>query len=396
MIPLGPITSTLGTVYTSDQVQSFLFGSSLTPSWYFDLLGPDFAYKTDLNSSVDFSRPPIIDYDSTRAVKRTLRGLTIRAQSGVDQQRDLIRVRFRIPSPDGGYLEWQVGTFMMQTPKRVIYEGITWWTLDAPDLSQKLARAAFGGVGLVQSTSVGTGLAGLAQAGSGYPAVISALVASYGGITPLSADVPEPANKIPADLVFDIGSSYLKAINDLLAAIVYTGVYATAGVMTSRPLANYAYVQTLLTLDTIAGSAQLFGPFSEAVDPSTAFNKAFVLSEDPRRAPIKGYYENTSPDSAVSLVNADPFLTVIRDSKIASELAAFYRARAVVQEAARVYAVLSVGIPPFPFFEDLDVVQLVWQSVDEGVVNQPYLVLRYQHTCGLAATTLDLQRVVPV
>ena len=396
MIPLAAISS-LGTSYSTAQVQTMLFAPSLNPSWYFDLLGPDFSYKSDISSTVDFSRPPKIDYDSTRAVKRVLRSLTMRAQSGVDLQRDLVRVRFQIPAPDGGVLQWVIGTFMMQVPNRNISEGITWWTLDAPDLSQKLAQATFGSVGLIQSSTAIAGLAGLAQRGAGYPDTVQRLISSYGGRTPLLMDVPEPPNKIPADLVFDVGSTYLKAINDLMAAIAYTSVYARNDTITARPTPDFAYAQPLLTLDAINGSAQMFGPFVEdTADKNLAYNKALVLGEDPRRAVVKGYYENNSPDSPISLVNADPYLTVIKDSKIATEMAAFFRAKAAIQTAARIYAVLSVGIVPFPFFEDYDVVQFAYSSVDDGVVNQPYLVLRYAHTCGLAATTLDLQRLVAV
>src|SRR5437868_5676909 len=102
--------STGGTTYTAAQVFALLNGPSLTMQWQFDLLDEKLRYKADLTAGMDNSQPPVIGYDSNRAVKRELR-LRMRANPLVNPLRDLIRVRYAIQAPDSGWLEWSIGLF---------------------------------------------------------------------------------------------------------------------------------------------------------------------------------------------------------------------------------------------------------------------------------------------
>lgn len=381
MIALGPVTSSAGTVYTAAQVLAMLLGPSLEMRWLFDLLGPDLTYKADLTPLVQAGSPQI-SHDSTRAVKRVLT-LTMRASSGVNVLQDLVRVRYEVLAPDGGWLDWQIGLFMLTPPAKAIHEGYTLWTITAPDLSQLLVDAAFSG-------------ATAFQAGSDRAASVRQLVSGYGGRTPLSAVIPGWSTTLPASMGWNAGDSRLKAVNDLLAADNYTNAWMSGALLTSKPVPDFTQVTPVLTLDAVAGQAQIFGPLAEVPDYANAFNQFLVTGQDPRQQPVSAPpYENRRPDSPVSLVNWHPRLKVINDSSLPDAGACAVRARIEAQTSARILSALTVGTVPFPFFEDLDVVALAYQSADEGVVRANYLVIAGTHTCAAGAPTMGtLQRLV--
>jgi hypothetical protein len=187
----------------------------------------------------------------------------------------------------------------------------------------------------------------------------------------------------------------LKAINDLLYAITYVPAAMRSNLLVSGPIPDYTALTPVLSLDTITGQAQVVGPFSEKADYSQAYNQFLVVGEDPRRVVVSAYYENRHPESPISLSNWHPRLLYLRDSTIASTAQASARARSEAQFSARIYSVLGVGLPAFPFFEDLDVVNLVYSAADEGVVRRNFVVLNWAHTADARTlTTVALQRVV--
>lgn len=383
LLRLGPRTSSAGTTYSAGQIWWMLFSPSLQLNWCFDLLNAEGYYKADLTPLVDFARPPTLDHDSSRAVKRQLANLNLRASNSVDVNRDLVRVRFQVLAPDGGWLEWPLGIFMFTPPTKSIAEGITWWTLNAPDLSQQLALAALPGT---SSSSAGTP----------YVQAIAQLLSVYGGPTRLTADLIDTGLALGADLPWDAGASYLSVINKLLEGAVYVPAAMRNFQLVSRPIPDYGQQPVAMMLDTVAGQGQVLGPFSETQDRTNAYNQIGTTAGDPRLGEVTGYYENTRPESPVSTVRSPPRFKLIQDSKLSTRTAAQLRAIAEIQAGARIYSTLTVGLPPFPFFEDLDVVRLVYNSVDEGLVDERYLVQRWQCPLGMVPTVADFQRVVAV
>lgn len=379
--PTITVRSRGGTTYTAAQVLAMLNSPSLAMQWYFDLLDEKLNWKADLTAGMDSNQPPIISYDSTRAVKRELR-CRMRANAVANPLRDLIRVRFAIQAPDGGWLQWLIGVFMLTPPTKDIFEAYTWWTMTCPDTSQFLTDAAFG-----VATSVAAGMS--------YPNAIRQIVSNYGGSTPLDLQIPLPAATIAASLVWDAGASRLKAVNDLLRAVNYIPAWMNGATLVSNPYPDFNQLLPVLTLDTVNGGAQLIGPFQETADYTNAYNQVKVIGQDPRRTPIYAYAENTRPDSPVSLESWRPRLKVVNDSAIADQGTAKARAITELQLAARIYSTLNVSMPPFPFWEDLDPATLIWNSNDEGLVQRNYVITAGSHTCAAAVpTTIACQRLV--
>jgi hypothetical protein len=381
MIPLGPKTSTAGTTYTAAQVQGILMGPSLQMRWLFDLLGSQLQYKADLTPLVDLEQPAKIDYDTTRAVKRQLT-IRMRPSAAANTLQDLVRVRYRVRTSDGGEVEWVIGTFMLTPPQKTISEGFTWWSITAPDLSQLLVDAAFSA-----STSV--------RAGINYAAAVTNLVQGYGGVTPLYAIVPDPNLAIAQPRSWDAGSSRLAAANDLLAAMSYTTLYARDNTFVTKPVPDWTTVLPIATFDTTTGLTQILGPLSEAADYSKAYNQFLVTGQDPRQAAVSYYYENRRADSPVSIERWHPRLLKVSDTALTSTAMCQARAMVEAQAAARVYSNLTIGTVPFPFFEDQDVIAVAYRATDEGLVRNNYVIVSGSHTCHPStATTGVLQRIV--
>lgn len=379
-----------GTTYTAAQVAGFLTQPSLEMRWFFDLLGPGLNYKADLTSLVDAATPPEIQHDSTRAVKRTL-NLRVRPSASANPLQDLIRVRYQILAPDGGWLEWVLWLWMLTPPDKEVSEAVTWWTLIAPELSQLLSDAAF--------TSTYTVASGI-----NYAQAVSSIVSGYGGSVALQASLPDNGKTLAAPLSWEAGTSRLKAINDLLTANAYTPAWMDGNVLRSYPYVDYNTVIPAYTFDTTQGASVALSPLREKPDYANAYNQFRVIGEDPRRAvgtgsppPVTAYYENTRADSLISIPNWHPKMAQpIRDSKIPDNAAALARAQYEAQKAARVYSTITLDAAPWPFAQDLDVFGLVYSTTDEGTVERNYLNIRWSHRCAAnQQTRLELQRVVP-
>jgi hypothetical protein len=382
VIPLGPVTSSLGTTYTAAQVYAMVMGPSLRTQWLFELLGPAYGWKADLSPYVLTNPTPSLTYDYSRAVKGEL-SFTMRALSTVNPQQDLIRLRYQLEAPDGGWLEWVIGIYVFEQPDKEIHEGVTLWTVKAPDLSQLLGDAGF-----EQAAGV--------RAGMSYATAVAQLVAGYGGSTPLQATILNPAPVLTASQGWDAGVSTLKAINDLLSSAVYSTAAMSGGTLRARPYPDLTQEPTTLLLDTVAGPAKVIGPFSEKrINPSPA-NVIIVLGEDSRQSPVYARYENQRADSPISLAaGARRKVKTVTDSSIPDNATALARAIKEAQAEARIYSTLECALPPFPWFEDLDVPRLVYQSTDEGLVNNRYLVQSWNCSLSTDPTTVTLQRVVP-
>jgi hypothetical protein len=305
----------------------------------------------------------------------------MRANSAVNPLRDMIRVRYQILAPDGGWLQWVIGLFMWTAPVKEIHEGYTWWSASCPDLSQFLSDDSFhGSISVAQGTD--------------YAAAASTIIQGFTGPTRLALDMKLPGQVLPAALSWDIGMSRLKAVNDLLVAINYIPVSMRLNTVVAVPRPDYNRTVPIQLFDTVAGRAIVAGPFNETPDYSGAYNQFLVTTQDPRRIPLSYYYENALPESPISLVNWHPRLKVINDSSLASAAACQQRALSEAQAAARIYSALSLALPPWPWFEDLDIVQLVYSAQDEGLVSHNYLVTAWTHTCATMPTSATFQRIV--
>jgi hypothetical protein len=374
--------STLGTAYTAAQVTAQINANTGTERWVFDRLDSSGRYLSDLTPLVDYDHPPEISHDSAAAVKRTFK-ITLRGDAVFTPLLELIRPHYQLLMPDGGYIDFPLGTFLILPPSKQIQKGLTWRQMNGADLGQLLVDGAF-------TTSYGV------PSGTPVLQAINSIAQSYGGATPIGVDIPDPGIIIPANLSWPPGDTRLKAINDLLAAINYVEAwFDELGVMRSSPIPDYTTIVPSYTFDATSG-AIVKAPLLETIDISKAYNQVSVLVEDPRRTPFAVLYQNNLPDSPVSVPNWHPKLKLIRDSRITGVLQAYLRAQTEAQKAARIFDIVTMETWPWALSQNLDVYTLTYQTQEDGLVSANYIETKWTHRCkhGLS-TTHTIDRVVP-
>ncbi len=380
-------TSSKGTVYTQTQVVAQLFGPAVAEQWIFDWLGPDGRYNGDFTPYLDDATVPTITHDSTASIKRTLT-FNIRSVqavlANVSPLTDLVRVHYQLYMPDGGTIDFVVGTFILMPPKKEI-KVKTNQTFQASDLSQLLVDGAFTSTFPI-------------RAGASVGVAASAIVSSLNSQFPFQYIIPDTGKVLQSDLVWDPGVSRLQALNDVMAAFNYLPIFVDEfGRIRSSPVPDFSLVTPSFTFDLMNTSAGMI-PISEQKDLSQAFNQSLVIVERTSPVPATFYVlaQNTSPLSEISIPRWHAKMgPVIRDSKIVDIQTAFARATAEVQQAARIYDPVVVNTLPWPVSQDLDVYKLFYSTADEGVHSDLFLELGWIMQCVPAGqTTHNLQKII--
>lgn len=375
-----------GGPYTAAQVLTQLFTPSRPEQWRFDRLNVAGVYQSDLTRFVDkVSNVAQVDHDTTRDVKRTLQ-VTIRGSSGLTKLSDLVRAVYLMPMPDGGLVQFSLGTFTFLPNEDDIFPGQTWRTFDMADMGQLLVDGNF-------LTSY------CLPAGTPYIEGIQDLVQDLGSPTPLKVQVvPDPGLVMPASLCWDAGTSRLAAINDLLQAINYYPAWWNDLTLMSVPIPDYASVVSSVTMDSTQVGSYIRTPHKRKPDMTKVFNQALVRVEDPRLSPPTfGFYQNINPASPVSVPSWHAKVFTETNPKMADTAAAHARAKFLVQQAAMLYQPAEVDTYAWPISQDNDILRIIYRGTDEGVQNNLYLETRWTMRCAPGdITTHELTQITPV
>lgn len=387
-----------GTTYSDAQVLSLLTAADIVEDWSVDLLDSNLGHKADLSWAVDRGGADIA-HDSTAAVKRTVAIPKVSGASLIDARlpgssgiaapllvTDVLRIWYKLGTPDGGWLRVPMGTFMQPAPAVTSStEAGTWLAIQGADLCQFLLEATF-------ATSYATGV------GETYQAAIRSILMLAGGIfvRGYAFWIPDSGQIIQAPLGWDAGVSLLTAINQLLAAIGYTSAYTDAmGMIRAVPLPDFAAYSASFTFDCTQGQAIVTGPITRSPDPSKIFNACKVVGEDARKSAVNALYLNNSPTSPISILNLGRTkLLLIKDSQVADYASAFARAKYEVQIAAANFAPISLRTFAWPFSENMDVYRLVYRTPDEGVVSYLVQEQKWAHHLGAGGQSTHTLNVV--
>jgi hypothetical protein len=392
-------SSSRGTPYTSAQILAQLAAPSVTESWSFELLDNHGNHTADLTGFVDYSgQPPQITHDTTQDVHRTMT-MTMLGEVGILPLSDLVRPHYQLLMPDGGWVDFVLGTFTVLPYVKNTRPGVSWWQLQGADLSQLLVDDTFS-----ESYAV--------TAGTSYVQAAVQLVNSYAGSTPLIGVIPDQGQTLPQDLGWDAGVTKLKAANDLLGAISYEPVWCDElGVFHSEPVPDYTQLVPEYVFDTTQPQHVVWDPdpagIQETPDMASVFNEIVIVGEDPRTTagnastgttgsvPFYYVWRNTNPDSPISVDRWHPKRTVIKDSTIATMQAAAARAAVEVQKAGRALALEEIVVHNWPLAQNRDIYQLVYQTAGEGLHAFSCVLEKWVHTCQVGAgTQLAMERVL--
>lgn len=368
-----------GTVYTDDQVTGFLIAQTNQERWLFDQLDAGLNYKNDISPFVDYDKAsPKIVHDASSVVPRSLT-LAVRGDSPLNEQdflSDIIRVRYQLKAPDGGWLEWLLGHFTLTPFDKDSYSGWEWNTIKSPDFGQLLVDSTF--------TTAFT-----VPAKTNYVTAIRSIVIGYGGKTTIPINIIATDKTLPASLSWEIGVPRLQAVNDLLQAINYFPAwFDETGTLTSSPIPDYNTVLPTFTFDTTQKFSTIMSPLQSRPDISKAYNIIIVIGEDARHTAIYARYENSNPSDPISTAKFHPKTSVVRDSKIADIPTAQARARTEAQAASRIFGKLSISSFPWAVSQNKDVYRFIYNSSTQGLQSDLYLETKWEHTCGAGKPTI--------
>lgn len=189
--------------YTEEQVEKALLGSREI-GFEYELLDMHDRYLGKLECDC------MMTHDSTAAIKRSASfGIRESIAKDVDFLSDRIRPYIRLKMPDGKWIRWSKGIFLLSRPERIEQDNGILRQAEAYDKCLILRQDKF-------TTRY------LISAGSNVVEAVKAIVIGC-GITKLRVD--DSALNLREAKEFDIGTSKLDAINALLDYINYNSVY---------------------------------------------------------------------------------------------------------------------------------------------------------------------------
>lgn len=336
MQPLDPAG-----VYSDDEVISALTGR----------YGPrTMAFRYDRLSSTNAFIEPIkvvqsctVTNNALADIKRTAK-FTILDRTAIDYLKDRIRPWVRLSMPDGGWVEWPQGVFLLATPDRVLdpYNVVS-RQVDGYDQLLVLQDDK-----VVDRYSVAAGVA--------YTTAISTLI---GTVTGMTASIVPSALTLPAALEWEPGTTKLRILNDLLSAINYeSAFFDEQGVLICRPYQSPQVRASEYTYDD--GSATVrTGNATQTIDLFKVPNRWKLIKSEPDQAALTSLYTNSAPGSPTSTVSRGRTIPVVITEQDAADQATLdAKAARLGFEASQVFEVVKFDTAIMPFHSNADVLTL--------------------------------------
>lgn len=226
-----------------------------------------------------------ITLNSLAEIKRTATFAILDAD--IDWLNDRIQPVFCLRMPDGGWAEWPLGIFLMSSPTVKFESGIRFREVECYDKSLILVEDKVDNRYII-------------PAGTSYITAIETLLNSA-GIWKINI-TPHPG-QTAIDKEFEIGTSKLTIINQLLGEINYTSLWVDEnGYAVAKPYlipsgreAEYTYKDDDMSIiypGSIVEEDLFFVP-----------NKWVLVASNPEREPLRSVYVNDLPTSRTSTIS---------------------------------------------------------------------------------------------
>lgn len=273
-------------------------------------------------------------------IKRTAK-FTVLDRGTINYLKDRIRPWACLHMPDGGRVEWPQGVFLLSTPgRRLTLDGVVTREVAAYDQLKALTDDK-----VVDRYSIAAGVL--------YTAAIATLTAGYA-----SSIIPS-ALTLPAAMEWEPGTTYLRILNDLLAAINYESAWFDEnGRLVCRPYQSPAvrsseYTYAANELSVIAGAVD------QALDLFDIPNKWVLNVSEADRPALTGTYTNTSTSSPTSTASRGRTIVDFRTEQDAADQATIdAKAARLGFEASQVFEVVKFTTAAMPMHSNADVLTL--------------------------------------
>lgn len=325
--------------YTRPEVLRALRGLSGHRNWKFryELLSSKNEHIRDLKHVVAGS----VKHDANANIKRTAK-FTVQERGSINYLSQRIRPWAGIEMPDGYFMEWPLGVFLLTTPTQAVdISGTVTRDIDAYDQTMVLIDDVVPGRYYV-------------GANVEYTAAINELLQGTLGIN--SYSIVSSNTRTPAAIEWEPGTSKAQIIGDLLAAINYNSLWfdgegtARAEPYVSPTLADADFIYQTDDLSTILPDAEV------DVDYFQVPNRWVLIVSNPDQPPLRAEIINNSPYSPTSTVNRGRTITRVVTNEhapnqaVLNDIAQRYR-----DEDAQLFETITFKTGLMPFHENLDV-----------------------------------------
>jgi hypothetical protein len=262
----------------------------------------------------------------------------------VDWLNDRIQPFAMFKMPDGGWIEFSLGIFLLSSPTKKDESGFVVRTVEAYDGLIILDQDKF-----TERTYF--------PAGTTYEKAVTDILKSA-GITKINIDIPSGA-KLPNDKEYATGDSKLSAINDLLDSVNNTPLWVdSGGYFRSSPYERpdekaigYTYSDQELSI--------IVEGVEEELDIFDVPNSWVVTVSNPEGESMTARRDNTNINSPTSIPSRGRRIVDFRQvDDIASREALNAYVERIASEASQVYGKVTFETPIMPHHEYYDVIEL--------------------------------------
>lgn len=228
-----------------------------------ELLATDSGNSINFNSLSDIKRTGVFNIKETEI-------------NQVDWLNDRVQPVFLLKMPDGNFIEWSLGMFLLSSPTRKDNNGGIWREVETYDGNAILKEDKFDNNYRI-------------SAGTKYVDAITTIINSAGI---RKVNITDHSGVISTDKEFEIGATKLEAINQLLSEINYTSLWVdTWGYFTSKPYILPSERETEYSYVTDESSITFDGAINE-LDLFNVPNKWVVTMSNPEKTPLTSVYVN--------------------------------------------------------------------------------------------------------
>lgn len=346
MQPLDPAA-----VYTDEEALAALAGTkgARVMTYRYDRLDELNTYLGPLDYVLEGS----VANNALAEIKRTAK-FTILDRGEINYLRDRIRPWARLAMPDGGFIEWPLGVFLLSTPRRILGDD---------DIVRREVEA-YDQLLVLRDDAVADRY-GFAS-GTAYTAAIATLVAGLGFVT---AIIPSTLT-MPTAMEWEPGTTRLRILNDLLAAINYESAwFDEQGKLVCRPYLAPSVRASEYDYRTDARSV-ITGQVGQTLDLFNVPNRWVLVRSEADLGPIVGSYTNTNPTSPTSTVSRGRTITAFYTEEDAADQTTIdAKAARYGFEASQVFENIEFETAAMPMHSNADVYTL---AVDELGIDGKY------------------------
>ncbi|MCL2393043.1 MAG: hypothetical protein FWC87_00020 [Acidimicrobiaceae bacterium] len=375
--------------YTDQQVlDRLLRAPTAAERWTFELMDSTARVIGDLTPYVTYGNSTL-QIDTTRDVVASL-AVTLLGNP-IDDMNSLIRPRYQLQMPDGGWIDFMLGLYNVLPAGRTINRGHTTTQVNCADSGQLLADA-----GIQYSMGIGKG--------QSYVQAITSVVETYGGRTPIEVEIPDSGKRLPAALSWNAGASRISIINDLLNAMNYYGAwFDERGHMRSGPIPDFETARPSAHFDSATDSI-VYQTVTTTPDFSNVYNQFLLTCDHPQQSVESNatsagtgffaYYENRNPASPISVPRWHPKLKQWSDSTICDQATAYAACLTAAQVCERIFEPITFSTPAWPLSHCNDIYTLHILAEDEPDTDYRYIETGWSMALGTGQqTTHTFERI---